>query len=244
MAQTLENLASSEINWVYTGKNIAQYLHITVPEAPPEWKKITRNWTIGDAIFGGIEKLHSTYLFLFDRKGYKEKKKYVEQEEQTRDLLHQAREQDEVEFEDELRKCGILTEQEKDAYMVAHFAGLAMSRFVYHADENKGGVEVVKRRNGVAEEVRITPELFEDYVRISINDGIKSLISKYWISIKSVEMPQIINPDFHEKATFWLAHEVYSRTDENKECKLLETVVVKRENDGRFNLRTFYGGSD
>lgn len=240
MTNTLDDIASNEINWAYTGKNIAQHLQVTVPEAPSEWKQIIRNWAISETIFGCIEKLHSAYLFLFDRKMYKEKIEYMEQEKQRREELHQAREKADTEFEEELRASGITTEQEKDAYMVAHFAGLAMVRFVYRADESKDGVEIVKRKNGVAEEVRVTQGLFEDYLAISVNDGIICLEEKYWINLPDVQKPEIVNPDFEAKAIDWLKGEVYSKTTDGKECKLLERVVVKRVDNGRFNLRTFY----
>ncbi len=238
MGNTLDNLTLNEITLAYAGKNIAQYLRVTAPEAPPEWKKIIRNWDINDAILRAEEKLDSAYLFLFDRKRYYEKKECMAQEDQTRSRLYLAREQDEVEFEEELRLSGITTRPERDAYMVALFAGLGMTNFVYSADESKDGVEIIKRKNGVTKEVRIVPELLEDYLRISVNVGIISLIGKYWIPIEGVKMPQIVNPDFEEKATRWLTKEVYSRTKEGRECKLLEKVVVKRDDGGIFNLRT------
>lgn len=239
MDKAIEELISNEITQAYAAKNIAPYLDVTVPEAPPEWNQIIRNWAISDVIFGGIEKLHYAYLFLFDRKAYKEKKEYMEQENKTREGLHQARERSDAEFEEELRAFGIKTGQEKDAYMVAHFAGSAMARFVYRANESKDGVEVVKRKNGVAEEIKLAPELFEDYLAISVNDGIRCLIEKYWIPIRGVEMPQIVNPDFEEKAVAWLTKEAYSKIGQGNECAFLEMVVIKQE-DEKIDLKLFF----
>ena len=50
-------------------------------------------------------------------------------------------------------------------------------------------------------------------------------------------MPEIVNPDFQEKAAAWLREEVYSKTKVGLDCKLLESVRVRREEDGRFKLK-------
>lgn len=238
----------NEINRVYTGKNIAQYLNITVPEVPQKWKKINLIKEIGYAIYDSIEKLHLDYLDFLNRKKYKinkelEKemeKKYVEQKKQ--DGLHKEKEKTEIGFEEKLRASGIITEIEKDAYNIAHFTGVFMSDIIsYYVDENSDGVEVIKRKKGMAEEIRVTPEVFEDYLETSVDKGIETLMMKYRITLNNyIETVKIVNPDFHGKATSWLKEQVYSKTDNGKECKLLEKIVVKREDNGRFNLRTFY----
>lgn len=77
MANTIDALVSEEITVAYAAKNLAPYLHVTVPEAPREWKQITRRWNIREAVFEIVEKLDSAYLFFSDRKGYKQKKEYM-----------------------------------------------------------------------------------------------------------------------------------------------------------------------
>lgn len=50
-------------------------------------------------------------------------------------------------------------------------------------------------------------------------------------------MPEIVNPDFQEKAAAWLREEVRSKTNEGLECIVLESVRIRREEDGRFKLK-------
>lgn len=251
----IDDIASNEINLAYTAKNIAPYLHVTVPEVPLIWKQMTRslaiNTVIFPSIFESIEKLHSAYLFLFDRKRYKEKKESVEQRKQEDDSIEQSCRQAEVELEEKLRASGITTQQEKDAYIVARYAGLTMENVVSagdHLDTSKGIVKIIKRLHGIPdgipEEISITSELFEYYLIGCIKSGIVCLEEGYWMNIRGVKKPEIVNPDFEVKAAEWLKEEVYSKTRDDRECKLLEKVVVKREDDGRFNLRWFYERSE
>lgn len=160
------------------------------------------------------------------------------------DDLLQAREKDETEFKEELRAPGIVTEQEKDAYTIADYAGLAMNSFIYCPDDldyfraNKELVEIIEttQTGRGAKKIRLTPELFEYWLRGSIKDGIVCLKENYWIPIKGVQTPQIVNPDFEDKAVDWLKNEVYARTSKGNECILLEKVRVWTEQDRRVTL--------
>lgn len=237
---TIDDKVKNEISCAYAGKNIAGYLHVTAPEAPPEWKRMTRWWAIEDAIFGTVEKLHSAYLFVFDRQGYNDKKKSIDQEKQTRKKLWEFVRADEEAETERLRASGIISEQEKDAYTVAFNAGIAIKCFIYFtAKEKNENEEIIESKNKKAKEISVTPEVLENCLKISVKEGIACLEEKYWINISGVKKPEIINPDFEIKATEWLKNNIYSRTENLKECRFLETVLVKREKDGNFNLSLF-----
>ena len=238
MSSILE-VTLNEINCAYAAKNIAQYLQVTVPEAPPEWKKINRAWAISDAIFGTIEGLHSAYLFMVNREVYHDKKRYIQQEEARDSRLRVAIEENNAKMDGRLKKQGVVTNQERDAYTVAHFTGLAMGRFVNHAIECPD-LEIVGAKHPRTEEIKITPRLFDDYLIKSMRDGIVCLEEGYWISIRGVLKPRIINPEFMNKAFDWLKAEISLKTENNHKCRLLETVVVMQEADGRFNLKRHY----
>ncbi len=246
MSNTLDDIALNEIDCVYAGKNIAQYLQVTVPKKPSKWKQMIselKRTEIDEMvqipfllIFRiAVEGADSAYQFVFDRKGYNEQKRSQEEHEQRESKFRQSVETEKIEFEEKLRAAGIITKNERDAYEAARYAGKAMAKFVYNVGENRDGV-IVKRKNDSGGEVKITPKLLEDCLGMSVRDGIKCLTEKYWMPTKGVKQPQIINPDFQEKAVSWLINEVYFKTDKNRECKLLERVVIKRDVAGYFNL--------
>ena len=120
---------------------------------------------------------------------------------------------------------------------MAHFAGLCLANLIRHETDS---VEILQQTNGCAEEIRVTKELFEEYLKRSIKAGICSLEGKYWINLQGVQKPEIINPEFEEKAYEWLKEEIYSRISQGKECVLLEKVVVKQEDRGMINLKQHY----
>lgn len=234
---TLEEITSSELTKAYVGKNFAQYLTVNPPEAPAEFKHLMRGWAVLDTLFKTFEVLDSAYHFIFNHEQYKQKRNYMKEDEKIVEEQHRFRAQHEAEHKKHLGTLGVVTPLEHDAYDVVHFASMAMQHFVYHADFFPDKSVEILERNVLVQEIRISPQTFESYLTISIKDGIRSLEEKYWINLPNTPKPQIINPDFEEKATEWLKNEIHTRISSKGKCSLLEKVVVQQEETGNIRLR-------
>jgi hypothetical protein len=209
------------LDCIYAAKGFSEYLTVNRPGPPKEWKKITRMWRVGDALESAIEGVHSAYLSVFDRKGYKAKKESMRREEENRNELWEAKKKDDEEHNTYLEQNGLLTDDAKDAWVIAHYAGMCMGRYVRHNTHNMPKDEPWKTDR----------QSIDIMVRAGVRDGIRIVRGQHWIAIKGVETPEIVNKDFEDKAIEWLKEEVYSRLDIGKPFLLLEAVAVK-EKDG------------
>jgi len=228
-----ENLTSNEITQAYAAKNLAPYLQVTAPPPPEEWKRITRAVAVNDKINEVIESLHSAYLFATDRKAYQEKKQSLALEERISQELCERRDADDEEY---FRSHGLITNQEKYAFMVVNVAGSFLVRAVYSADFLPNKPEVIARGRHAPVEIRITVDAFKNYLRNSVKEGLFCLEEKYWIGIKGVPKPEIINPEFENTAVNWLGGEVYSRILQGQKVGLLEQVKVKLDEQGMIRM--------
>lgn len=257
MTNTLDDLTSNSISLAYAGKNLAGYLNITVPKISPELEREIEKMNkegIGYRVCFGVlrgiakvsEKLYSLRLLLFDKREYEREKEAIEQERKRSDKIDEDVRRLDKNFTEELRSAGIVTPQEREAYMIAYQAGLCIDSCVRSAgercfrgiDENNQ-VKIIGRNHGIINEIRVTTELFEKYLRMGINIGVSYLESRHWTDIPNVPRPEIVNPDFEEKAMKWLIDEVHSRTYDGKECIFLEKVIAKKERDGWFCLKSY-----
>ncbi len=228
-----ENLTSNEITRAYAAKNLAPYLQVTAPPPPEEWKRITRAVAVNDKINEVIESLHSAYLFATDRKAYQEKKQSLALEERISRELCERRDAEDNEY---FRSQGLITNQEKYAFMVVNVAGSFLVRAVYSADFLPNKPEVIARGRHAPVEIRITVDAFKNYLRNSVKEGLFCLEEKYWIGIKGVPKPEIINPEFENTAVNWLGGEVYSRILQGQKVGLLEQVKVKLDEQGMIRM--------
>ncbi|MDP3734266.1 MAG: hypothetical protein Q8R37_03475 [Nanoarchaeota archaeon] len=237
MTTPLEDLLLNEITPQYVAKNIAPYLQVTVPEPPQILVDILSQQPEAMTAEQALEMYNVTlqtdgreeaaaFLRAFNKGEFNPP--VIDEEAQTKEYQLQQQQEDEY-----MGALDLYTQPEKDAYTVACYAGLAMRRFI-RVDPSE---VIVRKKNGIPLEIRITPELFENYISLSIDDGMKCLEGDYWMPIKDITTPEIINSDFKPKALEWLKQELYSRIADGSDCLLLEKVIVRKDEDGMILLR-------
>ncbi len=237
MAESLEN-SIAEISNVYTANNIDRYLKVQELPPPPAPKGMfffVLTGRLFNAIFDGAEKLHTAYLFVFDRDGYFEKKESVYHDEQSRQTMAEFVDKSNKEYEQELESQGLLAQIQKDAHFIAKDIGDGLARriFLSHLIQQKEpqeDLEILEMENDRSTKtIRVTQKLFDKYLKCEVNTGVGSLISLYNGGIE-------VNPEFAEKTLNWLKEEINTRLNQGKEVKLLERVMLKRDNAGRIEL--------
>ena len=213
---TLETQVN-EISPASFAKTVAPYLKITIPEVP----KTSFKYKLAQAAYSVLLFPITAYVaasdFIFHRK---------EQKEEKMELLRLIEEnaKDDAEYELELNDLGLLTREEKDAYAIAQFAGMALRRFIRYA--------YTRAPSNPESGIVVEQELLEDYLKRSINDGIMVVRSEYAMPGNTDdEVIEIVNPEFKERAFICLKEEIYFKTEEGLECKVLEVVAVKRDAD-------------
>ncbi|MBI2103172.1 hypothetical protein HYT55_04990 [Candidatus Woesearchaeota archaeon] len=223
MGQNLDDAVSTEISYGHVAKNLAPFLRVTIPEAPPEWHKLMRNVSIAKGLTTAVDWLHSAYCFIFRPKEYEmiqeEQREEKEGQRILKDYVKQLAEEDEKELE----RLGLTTEIEKQAFSLVDLTSFKLHSF-YHAEF------------GLAE-VTNTPDAFRDAVRGSIIGAIHYFEEDYWIPLPGVQKPEIVNASFVDKATTWLNEEIRSRTSDGRQYTLLEKIMIRRDEEANFKIR-------
>ncbi|MBI4176378.1 MAG: hypothetical protein HY518_04175 [Candidatus Aenigmarchaeota archaeon] len=230
-------LASGEITIAYAAKNMAPYLKITVPEPPEELTALCRKANRQAILYNVIESLYGLSV-LFRPKRRRGLKGYREREEEDQKHAIAQSEKIDAEFEEYLRVNGLETVQEKGAWKIASGAGMCIKRLVRRGYKLETA-DIVEMGSRSVNEASVSPVLFEEYLQISLNDGIRCLEDDYWIPIVGVQKPQIVNQDFEENAARWLKDGVYSMI-EGGDCRLLESVMVRKDG-GKVRLKMDFG---
>lgn len=150
-----------------------------------------------------------------------------------------------------LSDTGISTREEENAYEVVVFAGMALSRFIWHAESlSKDGyvVEITRayihtnfygETESIPEEIRMDESVLKKMLLAAIADGIYCLEDHYYGVPLYKGMPRqfkIVNSDFKEKATEKLWEEISSRIESGGKVNVLERVSVRRGADGMFYM--------
>lgn len=214
-----------ELTTPYVAKNIASFLHVTVPEAPREWKEYVKTANRVHTLGNMIEALDTGYLFLFHRDRYREKKSYQKRMEEDRLLLKQADQRANEEDQRYFTEYGLTTETEKDAFKVADCTGSVL-RQILRQQFQSGKIHLSASHSD-----------FERYLTIGIQTGISELEERYWINLRGVPKPEIVNSEFKEKSVGWLRNEIYARIGNAIEVPVLEKIVVKQGEDDLLSLR-------
>lgn len=137
--------------------------------------------------------------------------------------------------EKELAALDLYTEQERDAYDIARYTGMALRRFLVYGHKENNEVEVLEAKENYASKVKLSSNIFEDYLSRSIDDGIISLEDD-WVNKEEVKSVKDANLNFKSRALEWLKQELYSRIADGSECRFLEDVLVKKDKDEKLIL--------
>ncbi|MBI4152170.1 hypothetical protein HY495_00535 [Candidatus Woesearchaeota archaeon] len=184
-----------------------------------------------------IEAVHSAYAFVFDRELYRLEKEDTLQREQMEHFLVEERKREEKEEENYLTQQGIVTETEKDAYSVAWTWGNRLNHVAYRGNKFDPSIEVLEGKGLIVREIAMPRDSFYRHVHNGLIGAISTLEDKYWLQLRGVKKPQIINPDFREKAYHWLCAEIERKLSPGLEIRLLDHVLAR--NDGeRIALKT------
>src|SRR3989338_3370718 len=226
-----------DLGCIYTTKNLALFLQVTPPPPPEEWTKIVRSAERRDRLIQCIEAVHSAYAFVFDRESYHLKKEDQLQREQLEHFLVEEEKRGKREEENYLTRQGIVTETEMDAYSVAWTWGNRLNHVAYRGNKFDPSIEVLDGNGLIVREIAMPPDSFYRHVQNGLIGAIHTLEEKYWIQLRGVQKPQIINPDFQEKAYRWLCAEIERKLHPGLEIRLLDHVLAR--NDGkRIALKT------
>lgn len=171
-----------------------------------------------------------------------------EESEQERGVEIVSMEEDDEKI---LRDMGISTQEEENAYEVVVFAGMALSRFIWHADslpKNEYVVEITRaythtnpygETKSIPEEIRMDEGVLKKMLLVAIADGIYCLEDHYYGVPLYKGMPRqfkTVNPDFKEKAAEKLWEEISSRTESGGKVNVFERVAVRKGADGMFYM--------
>ena len=230
MTGSLEEITHDELSKASIAKNLAKYLVVN-PSPPPKYTKLKVSLPlqllvcvgglVTPLIYFGLEKAHTVYLRLFDPYEYVAKKESEKHDEETLRHLEEFRKNKDAEWDAEKEALGLTTSVEKDAYYIVHMAGRCLDSFVYHTKRKNEGAEVIEERNTVPTKIRITPELFEKYLRISIVDGVRCLDAEY---------RKTVNPDFKDTAFNLLKEKVKEKLTD-KDLVFLDDFIVNRDGE-------------
>jgi hypothetical protein len=137
------------------------------------------------------------------------------EDKKTRGDLKKANDIEEKRLRTALKKAGSSNKFARDAWEVAYSGGMYLGRVVRYDGSN--ATLSVPRQN-------LTVHLGK-----SLDIGITSMEENYWMSLLGAK-PQIVNPDFKEKALEWLIARIDERLSE-KEFNFLDNVAIKSKED-------------
>lgn len=246
----IDDLIPEDIDCVYAAKLMAPHLELKVQECPEPSKAHKAKWAVYGILYKGLMGIAGAGIFLSEtfyilthpkywkkereerrqlREEMKERKRMglKSRDEEMAQRLNDLRDADEKELEQKLADAGVLMPQGREAFTVAHCAGLYLNRYLRHPERNNtyaGEVTIMGRV--FPDEVRVPQAKFEDMLKHAIEDG-----------EHCVQQGYIINPDFNETATSFLLPEIYSRLEKGNRFNLLEAVNIGMDEQQRIYLR-------
>src|SRR3989344_6594335 len=230
MTRTVDVVVTNEISCAYAAKNLAPYLQITVQPPPPEFVQRVKNAAIGEAIIQVAVAFDCAYQFLRNPASYMREMRAARQEGVVRDDLA---------ADDEARfvSLGLHTELERQVYVAADIMGYTLADLAWESCRDNSLDGKVMTRKDFATEIHLAPERLEEHIRRSLAQGIGDIETRYWVGMAGVQRPEIVNPDFADRATEWFRDQIQARTADGTPCTLLDHVMVRKTDDGQFSLQ-------
>lgn len=204
---TIYNAGKNDITCIYAAKSLAPFLKVTTPDAQGLAEMVGKQ---GLPPFG-MASLAVTLADKVDKMLHpaRTKQERMAEEEQKRMDENQL-----AEYREDLRKAGIATEQEHDAFCFASNAAMELSLQLSHRSKN-GALSALKK------------EFETFYLPGAVNAGIRfGIADRYWQPMEGEKEPQIVNPEFKDTAMRWLLDEAYSREGKGEFAFLDRTLMA------------------
>lgn len=253
-------LLKNDISSAYLAKKLAPHLKTKEVRPPASARiKLSIYYTIGSAFSGTIDAIARFCSFCSHPRRYLQERNKSTGRGGKRSEAHwrglgETAEKEEREREERLAKLGVATREEKNALVVATFAGLCLGRIIFHADAciERGDLplEITRVKEGknplentlppIIQEIRMDDDTFQKVVALSIKDGIVCLEDPYYGVPLYKGMPRqfrFLNPDFEEQAVNILLTEIRQRIEGGAEIGVLENIAIRKEADGKIYMR-------
>ncbi len=251
--------AVSEITTVAAAQEFDRYLLVTPPPPPREWldmmselekrtaqfdaiiEKGMRIESKGDVIAYVKKNLPALLgvprwgLWLFSQDEKRELKEAYQDNpwaflqglkdplpQEDKEMLERMRMADD-ECERKLRKFVDEQGVSYDAFLLTTYAGDCIARSLRLENSDKKSLQV-------------TGEQLQVRIDGAVQEGIYLIEERYWISIKGVQKPQIINEDFQKRASAWLYEEITVRLGADQTVRVLDSAEISSEG-GQFVMR-------
>lgn len=140
----------------------------------------------------------------------------------------------EEEDEKRLSDMGISTQEEKNAYAVAHAIEAALFFAIIHAKHSSFVGEITKADRKLCwleeQEFPLEIKMKEEMFKKILSDAVQ-------LGIIELKEDRAVNPDFHGKATEKLYQEIHARVKDGAKVNVFGYVAVSRDGEGMYYMK-------